>query len=500
MKIGAKEIKKLMKKSIFYKSILYIFVPLMVGVVALENISIKTAGIKETSIQLKAMKEDDEEGKKEGKSDVESEFLSGIDMLLDILESDEEISDYANTMKYIYYKYTNNESYKTELDFSAYDTKDFNDVGSATASGSGFEQFKKWMRGWEGAELTPNKKKYIVVDDGYGHPTVGYGVDIYNSGYKNKFLAAGYDISIGSKIDVDFVDAIEEKEINEKIKSVKSETKGLNLTDYQIYALVSRAYNCGVTGALTGYYVHGMSFKEAYKSYWKQERDDKYGKKGQVDYNHKLYTKFMYLPNTSSGKYSQGLANRRKSEWLLFQTGWFDDRGNVNEYCSTSSGGDFLEVAKQCWVQVCTSGKYTTYGGTSIPAKGPNIDCSSYASWVLYEYGYKDFKGDQQTARSFYQTNWKKKYGWEEIPVSSGQNPKDKLQPGDIFVRYGSGTHHVTIVESIKNGKLYAYDCGNSSNWLVKGGKGNSIDRSYFLTEQGAGKIIRVTPPKTNGK
>lgn len=433
----------------------------------------------------------------DSEADIESEFLSSIDMLIEILEDDKDISDYANIMKYIYYKYTDDEAYKTELDFSAYNTNDFNEVGSSAASGSGFEQFKKWLHGWEGGSVTKDGKYYIVESDGSATGSaVGHGVDIKTHGAKLR--AAGYDTSIGSKIPVDIVDAIEEKEINGKIADVKSKTKGLNLTDYQIYALVSRAYNCGTTGAFSTR--NGLNFKTAYNQYWKQDRDDKYGKKDKVDYSHNLYSKYMYLPNTSQGRFLQGLENRRKSEWLLFQTGWFDDRGNVKEYCSTNSGGDFLEVAKQCWVRVCTSGKYTTYGGTSIPAKGPSIDCSSYASWVLYEYGYKDFKGLQHTAQSFYKTNWKKKYGWKEIPVGSGQNPKDKLQPGDIFVRYGAGTHHVTIVESIKKGKLYAYDCGNSSNWLVKGGKGNSIDRSYFLTEQGAGKIIRVTPPKTKRK
>lgn len=432
------------------------------------------------------------EGVDDSKYDIESEFLSSIDMLIDILENDEEISSYANTMKYIYYRYTKDESYKTNLDFSSYDTSDFKDVGSTASSGSGFEQFKKWLHGWEGGSVSKDGKFYIVESDGSkSGSAVGHGVDIGTHGAELR--AAGYDTSIGSKIPVDVVDAIEEKEINEKISAVKSQTKGLELTDYQIYALVSRAYNCGVSGAFTTR--NGLNFKQAYNKYWKQDRDDKYGKKEQVDYTHNLYSKYMYLPNTSDGEFLQGLENRRKSEWLLFQTGWFDDRGNVNEYCSTNSGGDFLEVAKKCWVTVCTSGKYTTYGGSSIPAKGPTIDCSSYVSWVLYEYGYKDFKGWQHTAQTFYQTNWKKKYGWEEIQVGSGENPKDKLQPGDIFVRYGSGTHHVTIVESIKNGKLYAYDCGNSANWLQKGGNGNSIDKSYFLTEQGSGKIIRVTAP-----
>lgn len=188
-----------------------------------------------------------------------------------------------------------------------------------------------------------------------GGSAVGHGVDIGTHGAELRKL--GYSTEIGSKIPIDVVDAIEEKEINGNISAVKSKAKGLNLTEYQIYALVSRAYNCGVAGAFEAR--NGKTFNQAYKAYWKQERDDKYGKKEKVDYNHKLYTQYMNVPVTSKGQYVRGLEERRKSEWRLFQTGYFD-RG-VEEYCSTSSGGDFLEVAKKCWVQVCTSGKYTTY-------------------------------------------------------------------------------------------------------------------------------------------
>ena len=438
----------------------------------------------------------DNQSYNDAKSDIENEFLTSIDMLIDTLEKDKEISSYANTMKYIYYKYTDDEEYKTELDFSAFDTSEFSEVESSSTSGSSFKQFKKWLHSWEGGSATADGKFYIVESDGSENGSaVGHGVDIGTHGAELR--AAGYNTSIGSKIPKDVVDAIEEKELNANITQAKSKTKGLNLKEYQIYALISRTYNMGATGAYS--VREGKTFEQAYKAYWKQDRDDKYGKKGQVDYNHNFYTKYMHYVTTSDGQFLAGLENRRKDEWLLFQTGWFEgNSGAVREYCNTSSGdaSDFLEVAKKCWVEVCTSGRYTSYGGSGIPAKGPAIDCSAYVSWVLYEYGYKDFKGGQTSSQLFYQTNWKNKYGWKEIKVGSGENPKDKLQPGDIFVRYGSGTHHVTIVESIKNGKLYAYDCGNSDNWLVKGRNGNSIDRSYFLTEQGDGKIIRVTAPK----
>ena len=104
------------------------------------------------------------EGKNDDEYDIESEFLSSIDMVIDILERDEEVSSYANTMKYIYYRYTNNKAYKTDLDFSSYDTSDFKDVGSDATSGSGFEQFKRWIHTYEGGKK--EGKFYIVQPDG----------------------------------------------------------------------------------------------------------------------------------------------------------------------------------------------------------------------------------------------------------------------------------------------------------------------------------------------
>ena len=50
-----------------------------------------------------------------------------------------------------------------------------------------------------------------------------------------------------------------------------------------------------------------------------------------------------------------------------------------------------------------------------IPINGKLVDCSSFVSWVLYEYGYKEFAGKQHRTKNFMQTNWNEKYGWEEI-------------------------------------------------------------------------------------
>lgn len=170
------------------------------------------------------------------------------------------------------------------------------------------------------------------------------------------------------------------------------------------------------------------------------------------------------------------------------------DLAKLAQFKRKTIGGNstVLKKAEELWQIVCNSGKYTKYGGSSIPCNGPTIDCSAFVSWVLYECGYQEFAGWQHDTSSFYNTNWTATHSdWEQIPVASRQSPIDILQPGDIFVRRGEGTHHVLIVAYIKDGRLYAYDCGSTkASWNSMGGK--PIDNTGFLSARGPGKIIRI--------
>ena len=366
-------------------------------------------------------------------SDVESQFLTSIDMMLEILKEDSDISDYANTYQYIYYKYTNDENYKTELDFSSYDTSGFSNVGDSSTSGSSFKQFKKWLHGWEGGSVSSDGKFYIVESDGSATGSaVGHGVDIGVHGAELR--AAGYSTTIGSKIPVDVVDAIEEKEINGKISAVKSKTNGLNLTEYQIYALVSRAYNCGVAGAFTTR--NGKDFKAAYNAYWKQDRDDKYGHKESVDYNQKLYSEYMKDPQTSGGQYLAGLENRRKSEWVLFQTGWFDERGNVNAYCSKNKDSVDSDSIK-------LTGKDKEKMQNLIARA---IEIANDEDYQYYTYSQPNRYGEHSFDCSSFCARLYKKYFNISIPSTTsgygstgyvGNVGSVELQPGDILWREG---------------------------------------------------------------
>jgi len=139
--------------------------------------------------------------------------------------------------------------------------------------------------------------------------------------------------TVGTAIPVEKVDAIEENILNDRIEDVRTKVQGLDLENYQIYALVSRSYNMGKTGWYEGY--TGTNFYDAYTQYFNPETDIKYGEKDKVDYENDFYTHFMYDTQYSSGQWSSGLENRRKSEWLLFQTGYISTLGI---YVSESSG------------------------------------------------------------------------------------------------------------------------------------------------------------------
>jgi hypothetical protein len=156
------------------------------------------------------------------------------------------------------------------------------------------------------------------------------------------------------------------------------------------------------------------------------------------------------------------------------------------------SGSTFLETAKNCWEYIVDAGRYS-YAGASVPVNnGSTVDCSSYVSWVLYEYGFEDFKGGQHTASQFYETDWEAAYGWQQIDVAAGEDCSSELQAGDILVRYGNGTHHVQIIKEIEpDGTIITYDCGNSTHWVSSNRDGFSYT-SFAKSTNAPGKIIRI--------
>ena len=162
--------------------------------------------------------------------------------------------------------------------------------------------------------------------------------------------------------------------------------------------------------------------------------------------------------------------------------------------------GSLIETATACWEYIVNDGGYS-YAGASIPITGgKTVDCSSYVSWVLYEYGYEDFKGGQHCTQDFYNTNWNEAYGWQEIAVGAGEDCSSKLQPGDLFVRDdGANNGHIQFILSIEpDGTVMTYDCGASSHWVKDNIKGYAS--GFSKSDSRPGKIIRIEDPQTTGE
>ena len=302
---------------------------------------------------------------------------------------------------------------------------------------------KNYIRHWENASTPPTNADgtcYIIEDDGADHPTVGYGVDIENCGYKQLFIENGYPTEIGGEVPIEFVDSIEERVINEKAASVKALTEGLDLTGYQMNALISRAYNCGADGAITikrG--TLSFDFVESYQLYWNQEEDSKFEEKDNLaDYSHELYVEYMSKPVTSNGEFLKGLENRRMSEWTLFQTGYYDVLNVWHPDC-----GDILQAADLVhqqeinWTYSVGGDLYWNDIEKSLNNPNQVTCCAAYVACVIYKAGLFN----EEEMNSFENYNYcptlyndLESAGWQVI------NSYDELEPGDIvFMNYNNG-------------------------------------------------------------
>ena len=206
-----------------------------------------------------------------------------------------------------------------------------------------WEQFIRFIAYMEGGNTIYKNSKgqdcYMVINDTL------VGLDMTFGGYRGYFQELGYDTSEGALIPVE--DAVQKREEdieNKYYNYIDSHTSEYSLTQYQKFALTSRAFNHGSEGAL--YTAYGNeNFMDAYKNYWKQSRDDKFKKTKEPDLNHKLYTRAMN--KTVSGvingvyyPYLEGLDRRRQAEFRLFQCGWYYWAGCMDEqFIEESYGG-----------------------------------------------------------------------------------------------------------------------------------------------------------------
>ena len=158
-------------------------------------------------------------------------------------------------------------------------------------------------------------------------------------------------------------------------------------------------------------------------------------------------------------------------------------------------GDTFLETARNVWERIVLGEKNFRYEqGNYVPVMTNFCDCSTYVSWVIYEYGYTDFYGRQRTCKHLYNTNYRELYGWEEYYYPARTDLTFIVRPGDIVVRRTEGSGHTNIIASVKGGVVYGYDCGDSK-WVKHGEYPNGIPNPYFIKDaqkHRPAKIIRV--------
>ena len=176
-------------------------------------------------------------------------------------------------------------------------------------------------------------------------------------------------------------------------------------------------------------------------------------------FSHPLYTNYMYAPNTAKGSgFSQGLENRRKAEWLLFKTGYYD---RIDEYYEEGSGGNIVEAAATVHDYISSNGYYYSLGG-DLPGNISGVKntraicCATFVSWTLYESGY-DWMEECPNIN----------YCGELLPFLESKggtkimNPTmDKLQAGDIVFYGGGGSAHTDIYV----GDGLWYNCGSNDS------------------------------------
>lgn len=205
----------------------------------------------------------------------------------------------------------------TRLDPCDFFNEDCSPIGGGTGVGDNLTDF---IWGWEGGSieylrecgyLVDNDQNFVIFIDTWNHTTraVGIGLDLDAGGFAADFERMGYSTAVGAKLPREAVEKVFNEFVSSRSEEIISKTSGLNLKQCQIDALISRSYHLGFEGA---YYYNGMSFNEAYQRWWK---DSDFG--SNVNYNHPLYTNFMF-------QLAGDFADRRESEWKLFQTGVYD--------------------------------------------------------------------------------------------------------------------------------------------------------------------------------
>ena len=428
-----------------------------------------------------------------------------IKWMTEILAQDEKTVNMIDLTKYLYNKakeqYSGVQDDDEKYSFDVYKNNDLNKIyGSSTI-------LEEFIKGLENNALRLYMSNHVSVDEGeiYDYITTGdepeykmitnefdgrgFGFNIFHrlnetdwntgDGYEDRiiehYLEIGVDniksyINMEQTMDTSTVDQVMRKEIQKWKDKVEEsiEKKGLELEEEQIDALATIAYEYGWSDE------YADNFAEAYQDYYEKDEKEKFQEEFKLPIEGDIRPFYVDDSDRNTTEEERKQNIRNGLVWELFDTGKYKTpNGEVLDPDAFNGigSGDFLEVAYECWKIVCE--KNPDYGlvGVGIPWDAPTIDCSSYVSWVLYEYGVatkndalvQEFQGGQHSTTTLMTVDWDK-MGFETIPVSPGQDVRSILQPGDILNKDSGGgaNGHVQIVVEVKDGAVYVYDCGPS--------------------------------------
>ena len=389
-------------------------------------------------------------------------LISGAEMLFYLLQKDPDLENMEIIMRYAFNQYLGYEKYEVTLDGSIFEIKDFVPLNS---SGSSDDLLLEYIGYWESGPNGPKKNadgtKYIIIDDGVGNLAVGHGVDIYNSGMAYKFIEAGYTIAEGAEVDIEFVDAIKLEILQRNKNDVNA--LGLDLTGYQFNALVSFCYNCG----------SASGFKTAYNAYWNQERDDKFEEKDpNADLTHQLYTQYFSQYIHAGDQVLQGLIRRRRSEWTLFQTGYYDVLNKWHPDSGDLTGDSQIEDGY--FAYPCPGHTWSTYSGhegidISWPGcEGEPVYAAQAGTVSLVQTGHVNNQGSSGMASYGncvfiqHENGWESRYAhMTSVVVSQGEH----VEQGQLLGYIGNtgnsyGAHlHISLYDPSGN------EGSGSRNW-----------------------------------
>lgn len=482
-----------------------------------------------------------------GKEDKESNEQKFIDVFLSsngilnrfnmgwmesLLAQDEKTVNMIDLTKYLYNKAKDYDSnIQNDNEKYNFDVYEHNDLYNIYGSSGILEEFIKSL---ENNPLRLYMNNHTSIDEGEvndyiitnrdeslyrmitnGYNGRGFGFNIFhrlnatdwNTGkpVENRIVEhyedLGFDITpyvnMDMTIETDTVDQVMRKEI-QKWRDIVEESiknRGIDLEDYQIDALTVIAYEYGWSEQDT------ESFLEAYATYYLTNLKGLFREKCYIA--QKTVRPFYIMSDVTDKTEQEEKQQLRASLiWNLFDKGEYKTpEGEVLDPDSFNGGmnGEILSVAYECWKKVCEANPVYSQAGCVIPwqANSGHIDCSTYVSWVLYEYGISsgnddlanEFRGGQHSTETLKTVDWDK-LGFEVIPVVAGQNVTDILQPGDILDRTrgdGSGGH-VQIIVEVNNGTIYTYDCGATNHWSGRNGEPYV---SNFAADSRPGIIIR---------